>query len=64
VVYPWESVESERPEKVQAKADEPAAWMCSKCVEENPGHFDECWKCQTWRADDNKQVGNPPATVN
>jgi hypothetical protein len=24
-------------------------WFCSKCGEENPGNFEECWKCQTWR---------------
>ena len=24
-------------------------WTCAKCGEENPGNFDECWKCQTWR---------------
>ena len=26
-------------------------WTCAKCGEENPGNFDECWSCQTWRAD-------------
>ena len=28
------------------------AWTCAKCGEENPGNFDECWKCQTWRAEE------------
>ena len=27
------------------------AWICPKCQAENPGNFDECWKCQTWRTD-------------
>jgi hypothetical protein len=26
-----------------------AKWVCPKCQEENPGNFDECWKCQTLR---------------
>jgi hypothetical protein len=33
-----ESMEENRP-----------AWTCAKCGEENPGNFDECWKCQAWR---------------
>jgi len=24
-------------------------WVCLKCREENPGEFDNCWKCQTTR---------------
>jgi len=24
-------------------------WVCPECGEENPGNFEECWKCQTWR---------------
>jgi len=24
-------------------------WRCAKCGEENPGNFDECWKCETER---------------
>jgi hypothetical protein len=28
------------------------AWVCPKCHEENPGNFDECWKCQTWRVEE------------
>jgi hypothetical protein len=30
-------------------------WTCAKCGEENPGNFEECWKCQTWRAPEIKQ---------
>lgn len=26
-------------------------WVCPTCGEDNPGNFDECWKCQTWRAE-------------
>jgi hypothetical protein len=26
-------------------------WTCANCGEQNPGNFDECWKCQTWRTD-------------
>lgn len=33
------------------------SWVCLKCHEENPGNFDECWKCQTWR---DQAYGNPP----
>jgi hypothetical protein len=22
------------------------AWICARCHEENPGNFEECWKCQ------------------
>jgi hypothetical protein len=32
------------------------SWICPNCHEENPGNFDECWKCQTWR---NQASGNP-----
>jgi hypothetical protein len=38
-------------------------WTCAKCGEENPGNFDECWKCQTWRVGDNKVAGDPPSKV-
>jgi hypothetical protein len=38
-------------------------WTCANCGEENPGNFDECWKCQTWRVDDNKQAGDPAEKV-
>jgi hypothetical protein len=38
------------------------AWACPKCGEENPGNFSECWKCQTWRADEKRESNNPAAT--
>jgi hypothetical protein len=22
------------------------SWICAHCHEDNPGNFDECWKCQ------------------
>jgi predicted RNA-binding Zn-ribbon protein involved in translation (DUF1610 family) len=25
--------------------DTRSSWVCPKCGEENPGNFDECWKC-------------------
>jgi hypothetical protein len=25
-------------------------WICAHCHEENPGNFEECWKCQRIRA--------------
>lgn len=31
---------------------ENSKWTCSHCHEENPGNFDECWKCQRNRPDD------------
>jgi hypothetical protein len=33
-------------------------WTCAKCGEENPGNFDECWKCQTWRVAEINQSGD------
>lgn len=38
------------------------AWTCAKCEEKNPGNFEECWKCQTWRTDEKRESGSPPAT--
>jgi hypothetical protein len=32
--------------------DDRPSWTCPKCGEENPGNFDECWKCQTWRVEE------------
>jgi hypothetical protein len=29
----------------EAAEDSGPAWVCSKCHEESPGNFDECWKC-------------------
>jgi hypothetical protein len=31
----------------QIKDPDPGpSWICAHCHEENPGNFDECWKCQ------------------
>jgi hypothetical protein len=35
--------------ELEPTKDERPSWECLKCGEENPGNFDECWKCQTWR---------------
>ncbi|HLQ12449.1 MAG TPA: hypothetical protein VK130_04270 [Steroidobacteraceae bacterium] len=39
-------------EEPDGESAEPAGpnWRCAKCGEENPGNFDECWKCETERA--------------
>ncbi|HEX3912722.1 MAG TPA: hypothetical protein VHW71_04380 [Steroidobacteraceae bacterium] len=37
-------------------------WICPKCGAENPGNFDECWKCQTWRMG-TQQSADPPAAA-
>jgi hypothetical protein len=29
--------------------DDRPAWVCVKCHEENPGNFNECWKCMKLR---------------
>jgi hypothetical protein len=39
------------------------AWVCPKCHEENPGNFDECWKCQTWRVPEINQSGDQSEKV-
>jgi hypothetical protein len=44
-VSPIQDEEDEAPEI------EGPTWVCPKCHEENPGNFDECWKCQTWRTE-------------
>jgi hypothetical protein len=30
------------------------AWTCEHCQEENPGTFEECWKCQRMRSPQRK----------
>ena len=35
--------------QLEPTKDDRPSWVCAKCGEENPGNFDECWKCQTWR---------------
>jgi len=36
---------------VEASGTEPVgpSWSCRSCGEENPGNFEECWKCQAVR---------------
>ena len=42
----FEEEEEQNPEPTE---DAGPAWKSKSCGEENPGNFDECWKCQTWR---------------
>jgi hypothetical protein len=35
--------------------DDRPEWTCKSCGEENPGNFDECWKCQEPRGTEEKQ---------
>ena len=37
---------------IESETESAPAWNCPKCHAENPGNFDECWKCQTWRAEE------------
>ena len=36
------------------EADVGPSWICAHCQEENPGNFDECWKCQRIRRREHK----------
>jgi hypothetical protein len=33
----------------ESLAEELPVWICPTCHEENPGNFEECWKCQRLR---------------
>jgi hypothetical protein len=37
-------------ESPRIQSDAGPSWMCAHCHEENPGNFEECWKCQRNRA--------------
>jgi predicted RNA-binding Zn-ribbon protein involved in translation (DUF1610 family) len=56
VTFPVKVPATERstsPEAADIKEnDKRPTWVCPKCGEQNPGNFDECWKCQTWRAEE------------
>jgi hypothetical protein len=55
VAYPLVSLAREMEAESRAIADDPLnqpptaddrqAWKCKDCGEENPGNFNECWKC-------------------
>jgi hypothetical protein len=47
-----EPIESQPP-KDAADSNAGPAWTCPGCGEENPGNFEECWKCQRNRPLDN-----------
>jgi hypothetical protein len=32
---------------IEESAESGPSWVRPKCQAENPGNFDECWKCQT-----------------
>jgi hypothetical protein len=58
VKFPLEAIKQSRAEEAQILQEHldrespdvgKPSWVCPKCHEENPGNFDECWKCQTWR---------------
>ena len=33
-------------------SDPGPSWICAHCLEENPGNFGECWKCQKMRSEE------------
>lgn len=37
-----------------ARESENSKWICPHCHEENPGNFEECWKCQRNRPAERK----------
>ena len=39
----------EAQDKAEIKDDVGPPWTCPHCHEENPGNFEECWKCQKFR---------------
>jgi hypothetical protein len=56
VVFPLAKIEvqAEETEAIDVSGLEPtdedqAGWTCKSCGEENPGNFNECWKCLTLR---------------
>lgn len=58
------SLESVETLEAQNKAnikDAKGPWICPHCHEENPGNFEECWKCLKFRPTEVKvQVGRKP----
>ncbi len=45
-----EEVLTKEPDR-ELDATAAASWKCLSCGEDNPGNFNECWKCQTIRPD-------------
>jgi hypothetical protein len=37
---------SEAQDRAEIKDQPEPSWICPNCHEENPGNFEECWKCQ------------------
>ncbi len=42
-------IEEEDEQNPEPTADAGPAWKCKSCGEENPGNFNECWKCLKMR---------------
>jgi hypothetical protein len=42
---------SEAPSTSGIEDDAGPSWTCPQCHEDNPGNFEECWKCQRMRAE-------------
>lgn len=38
-----------RRKRNRQQKDPPPVWICPACHEENPGNFEECWKCNRIR---------------
>jgi hypothetical protein len=61
-----ESEEEREPKsalELNATENDRPSWECLQCGEENPGNFDECWKCQTWRVPEINKSGDQSAKV-
>lgn len=39
------AIEEQEEQNPEPAADAGPAWKCKSCGEENPGNFNECWKC-------------------
>lgn len=42
------SIDEDDPKKL-SRSDAGPSWRCPGCGEDNPGNFEECWKCQRLR---------------
>jgi hypothetical protein len=53
VAQPASSNEPRSAERAFEPASDPRpSWTCPDCGEDNPGTFNECWKCQRLRAEE------------
>jgi hypothetical protein len=51
VIPPSEPIYLNETADLKGTESERPPWDCKSCGEENPGNFDECWKCQAWRVE-------------